>query len=156
SEPEIAIGAAAQPEPEPEEAGSSLTGERFAKYVLIGEIAQGGMGEVFLAIQDGLEGFRKIVVVKRLLRHLTANAEFMRMFIEEARLTARLDHPNIVKTFEFGEQDGQYYTVMEFLAGEDLGKVLRKLSVMSKQVMPLPFAVHIAAQLCNGLHFAHE
>src|ERR1044071_1094959 len=156
SDPEIAIGVAAQPEPEHSDASSSLTGERFAKYVLVGEIAQGGMGEVFLAIQDGLEGFRKIVVVKRVLRHLTAHAEFMRMFIDEARLTARLDHPNIVKTFEFGEQNGQYYTVMEFLAGEDLGKVLRKQTAMANQLMPLPFAVHIVVQLCNGLHFAHE
>jgi protein kinase-like protein len=156
SDPEIAIGVAPQPEPEHSDTSSSLTGERFAKYMLVGEIAQGGMGELFLAIQDGLEGFRKIVVVKRVLRHLTANAEFMRMFIDEARLTARLEHPNIVKTFEFGEQDGQYFTVMEFLAGEDLGKVLRKLAAVPNQLMPLPFAVHIIVQLCNGLHFAHE
>src|ERR1051326_2566110 len=96
SAPEIVIGVAARPEPEHSDASSPLTGERFAKYVLVGEIAQGGMGEVFLAIQDGLEGFRKIVVVKRVLRHLTAHAEFMRMFIDEARLTARLvdEHPH--------------------------------------------------------------
>ncbi len=162
SEPEISVGELVQPEPEPEpefdpEAPpGSVAGELFGKYVLVGNIARGGMGELFLAVQDGLEGFRKVVVVKRVLKHLTTNADFMQMFVNEARLTARLDHPNIVKTYEFGEHDGQYYTVMEFLAGEDLGKVLQRLSQMTDKVLPLPFAVHIVAQLCNGLHFAHE
>src|SRR3954468_2501691 len=95
-----------------------LSGEMFSKYLLVGEIAQGGMGEVFVAVQQGLEGFSKVVVVKRVLRHLTMNPEFTRMFIAEARLAARLDHSNIVKTYEFGEHQGQYFTVMEFLAGE--------------------------------------
>ena len=132
-----------------------LSGEPFSKYLLVGEIAQGGMGEVFLAVQQGLEGFSKVVVVKRVLRHLTANAEFTRMFIAEARLAARLEHSNIVKTYEFGEHQGQYFTVMEFLAGEDLGKVLYNFSLRA-ELMPVAMAVHIAAQLCNGLHFAHE
>ena len=132
-----------------------LRGERFAKYLLVGEIAQGGMGEVFVAVQQGLEGFSKIVVVKRVLRHLTSDSEFTRMFIDEARLAARLEHSNIVKTYEFGEHEGQYYTVMEFLAGEDLGKVLYNLSLRA-EMMALPLAIHITSQLCNGLHFAHE
>lgn len=130
-------------------------GEAFAKYVLVGELAQGGMGEIFLAIQQGLEGFSKVVVVKRLLRHLTADRQYTRMFIDEARLSARLEHANIVRTYEFGEHNGQYYTVMEFLAGEDLGKVQSELRGRSA-LMALPFAVHIAIQLCNGVHFAHE
>ncbi|HEU4730971.1 MAG TPA: serine/threonine-protein kinase, partial [Kofleriaceae bacterium] len=130
-------------------------GERFGKYLLVGEIAQGGMGEVFLAVQQGPEGFSKILVVKRVLGHLTADSEFTRMFIDEARLAARLEHSNIVKTYEFGEHEGQYYTVMEFLAGEDLGKMLYNLGLRA-ELMALPLAIHITAQLCNGLHFAHE
>ena len=133
----------------------ALSGETFSKYLLVGEIAQGGMGEVFLAVQQGLEGFSKVVVVKRVLRHHTMNPEFTRMFIAEARLAARLEHSNIVKTYEFGEHQGQYFTVMEFLAGEDLGKVLYNFSLCA-ELMPVAMAVYIAAQLCNGLHFAHE
>jgi serine/threonine-protein kinase len=132
-----------------------LGGERFARYLLVGEIAHGGMGEVFLAVHQGLEGFSKVVVVKRLLQHLTTESQFTRMFIEEARLSARMEHANIVKTYEFGEHDGRYYTVMEFLAGEDLGKVRADLQSRSA-VMPLSLAVYIAGQLCAGLHFAHE
>ncbi len=138
-----------------DEGPEALGGERFAKYLLVAEIAQGGMGEVFLAVQQGLEGFTKIVVVKRVLRHLTTSSELTRMFVEEARLAARLDHPNIVKTYEFGEHEGQYYTVMEFLPGEDLGKVLHRFRERTER-MPLPLAVHITSQLCEGLHFAHE
>src|ERR1043166_2811204 len=88
SEPEISVDVALRAELGRDEPELALTGEHFAKYVLVGEIAQGGMGELFLAVQDGLEGFRKMVVVKRVLRHLTANADFMQMFIDEARLTA--------------------------------------------------------------------
>jgi eukaryotic-like serine/threonine-protein kinase len=147
---ENVMNAALQPVDDPE-----LSGEPFSKYLLVGEIAQGGMGEIFLAVQQGLEGFSKVVVVKRVLRHLTMNPEFTQMFIAEARLAARLEHSNIVKTYEFGEHQGQYFTVMEFLAGEDLGKVLHNLQ-QREELIALPVAVHIAAQLCNGLHFAHE
>ena len=133
-----------------------LIGEQFAKYLLVGEIARGGMGEIFLGVQQGLEGFSKVVVVKRVVSHLTNNVDFIRMFIDEARLAARLEHPNIVKTYEFGDHGGQYYTVMEYLAGEDLRKVLNKRSHTSQQRLALPFVVHIMAQICNGLHFAHE
>jgi len=132
-----------------------LHGEKFAKYLLVGEIAQGGMGELFLGVHQGSEGFSKVVVVKRMVSHLMKNAEFVQMFIDEARLAARLEHPNIVKTYEFGDHEGQYYTVMEFLAGEDLRRMLNKLRTPPHRRLSLPLAVHIVAQICNGLHFAH-
>jgi TonB family protein len=130
------------------------SGETFSQYLLVGEIARGGMGEVLLAVR-GLEGASEVVVVKRMLRHLTTNSEFTQMFLDEAQLAAQFEHPNIVKTYEFGEHDGQYFAVMEFLAGEDLGKVLDNLSLRS-ELMALPVAIHIAAELCSGLHFAHQ
>ncbi|MFN0250368.1 MAG: serine/threonine protein kinase [Kofleriaceae bacterium] len=132
-----------------------IVGERFGKYVLVGEIAIGGMAEVFLGVKKGLEGFLKVVVLKRVLPHFTDNAQFIRMFIDEARIAARLDHPNIVRTYEFGELDGQFFTVMEYLPGEDLRSVLRKLST-TRQWMPVHVAVGIVMQVCAGLHFAHE
>jgi serine/threonine protein kinase len=153
SDPEISIGV--ELGAHMEDVKGNLIGERFGKYLLIGEIAAGGMAEVFLAIHKGMEGFIKAVVIKRVLPHLANNPEFMRMFVDEARLEARLEHPNIVRTYEFGEVDGQYFTAMEYLPGEDLSKVLRTLA-LSKQVMPVHITAGIVSQLCTGLHFAHE
>lgn len=132
-----------------------ITGEQFGNYALVGEIAVGGMAEVFLGIRRGLENFLKVVVLKRVLPHFSTNEQFIRMFIDEARIAARLDHPNIVRTYEFGEVDGQYFTVMEYLPGEDLRSVLRELS-HAKQWMPLHLATGIVMQLCAGLHCAHQ
>src|SRR5262245_56558114 len=75
--------------------GSNIVGERFGKYLLIGEIAIGGMAELFLAVHKGLEGFIKAVVIKRVLPQFSSHGDFVRMFIDEARLAARLEHPNI-------------------------------------------------------------
>jgi serine/threonine protein kinase len=153
SEPEISIGSHIGRQAD--EFKGNIVGERFGKYLLVGEIAVGGMAEVFLAVHKGVEGFIKVVVIKRVLPHLTSNLDFVRMFIDEARLAARLEHPNIVRTYEFGEVDGQYFTAMEYLPGEDLGKTLKNLAI-SKQRMPIHVAAGIAAQLCAGLYFAHH
>ena len=154
SDPEISLSALERMAEEPIDESKPLVGEEFGKYVLVGELGVGGMAEVFLAIQHGLQGFLKVVTLKRVLPHL-ASPDFISMFIDEARLAARLEHPNIVKTFEFGEHEGQYYTVMEYLAGEDLGSVMNRAAI-SKQPVPLNMAAMILSQLCDGLHFAHE
>jgi serine/threonine-protein kinase len=133
----------------------NVVGERFGKYLLVGEIAMGGMAELFLAVHKGLEGFIKVVVIKRVLPQFSSHGEFVRMFIDEARLAARLEHPNIVRTYEFGEVNGQYFTAMEYLPGEDLHKALNNLQI-SKQLMPINIAAGIASQVCTGLHFAHH
>src|SRR5215510_949021 len=133
SEPEISVGALIRAHAD--DFKGNIVGERFGKYLLVGEIAVGGMAEVFLAVHKGVEGFIKVVVIKRVLPHLTKNPDFVRMFVDEARLEGRLEHPNIVRTYEFGEIAGQYFTAMEYLPGEDLCKVLNNLSV-SKQWMP--------------------
>jgi serine/threonine-protein kinase len=153
SEPEISIGTLIQAHSE--DFAGNIIGERFGKYLLVGEIAVGGMAEVFLAVHKGVESFIKVVVIKRVLPHLSNNPEFVRMFCDEARLAARIEHPNIVRIYEFGEVNGQYYTAMEYLPGEDLFKALNNLSI-SRQLMPLHIAVGIGVQLCNGLHFAHQ
>jgi serine/threonine-protein kinase len=132
-----------------------LLGERFGKYLLVGELATGGMAEIFLAVHGGLEGVLKVVALKRVLPHLSSSPEFTQMFIDEARIVARLDHPNIVRTYEFDEFEGRYFTVMEYLAGEDLGKVLSRLMAL-RQELPIELATSIISQVCRGLHFAHE
>ena len=154
SDPQISVTALLQAHAEDVRSGN-IAGERFGKYLLVGEIAVGGMAELFLAVQQGMEGFIKVVVLKRVLPHFNDHAEFVRMFIDEARLVARLEHPNIVRTYEAGEVSGHYFTAMEFLPGEDLCKVLNRLAI-SRQRMPIHIAVGIASQLCIGLHFVHQ
>jgi serine/threonine protein kinase len=155
-EPEISIGELRDLVTSTDDASdSALVGERFGKYLIVGEVAVGGMAEVFLGVHEGLEGFTKVVVIKRVLPQFSANAEFVRMFVDEARLAARLDHPNVVRTYEFGEVANHYFTTMEYLPGEDLGKTLNKL-ISSQRMMPVHLAVGIVAQVCAGLHFAHQ
>jgi eukaryotic-like serine/threonine-protein kinase len=132
-----------------------LVGEPFGKYTLVGELATGGMAEIYLGVQRGVAGYLKVVTIKRVLPHLNNSPEFISMFIDEARLGARLEHPNIVRTYEFGEHDGQYFTVMEYLPGEDVTKLLNRAAA-TKQAVPLNLAVYIIMQVCSGLHFAHE
>lgn len=132
-----------------------LEGEDFGKYMLVGELATGGMAELFLAVHKGPEGFLKVVVVKRVLPHLAASPEFVHMFADEARIAARLEHPNIVRTYEFGASEGNYFTVMEYLAGEDLSSILRRVEVTNTPI-PVGAAALIMRDVCKGLHFAHE
>ncbi len=153
SDPEILIAPASERASEEKEA--AIIGERFGKYLIVGELAVGGMAEVFLGVHRGPEGFQKAVVIKRVLPAYSGNPSFVQMFVDEARIAARLEHPNIVRTYEFGEADGQYFTTMEYLPGEDLAKVLDKLS-FSRQQTPLHIAAGIMANVCAGLHFAHQ
>jgi eukaryotic-like serine/threonine-protein kinase len=157
SDPEISIAAIStvQPTADIEPLERNVVGERFGKYLLVGELAVGGMAEIFLGVHRGLEGFQKAVVIKRVLPAYSTNPNFVQMFVDEARLAARLEHPNIIRTYEFGEVDGQYFTVMEYLPGEDLAKTLDKLAFAHQQ-MPFHFAAGIVASVCAGLHFAHQ
>ena len=157
SDPEISIAAISAVRSVEEVAApgdENIVGELFGKYLIVGELAVGGMAEVFLGVHRGLEGFQKSVVIKRVLPAYSTNASFVQMFIEEARIAARLEHPNIVRTYEFGEVAGQYFTAMEYLPGEDLAKTLDKLA-FAHQEMPLHLAAGIVANVCTGLHFAH-
>src|SRR5688572_33504862 len=99
---------------------------RFGKYLLLKRIAVGGMAELFLARQQGVQGFEKLVVVKRILEHLSTDQDFVEMFLNEARLAASLSHPNIVQGFDLGQENGAYFIAMEFVAGHDLFNVARK------------------------------
>ncbi len=127
----------------------------FGRYLLRHLLAQGGMAEIFLAEQRGAGDFSKLVVVKRMLDHLCRQPQFVAMFLDEARIASRLTHPNIVQVFDFGEVMGRYYLTMEYLAGEDLGEVIRH--VRSKgETVPFQVAVQVMVGACDGLHFAHE
>jgi serine/threonine protein kinase len=127
----------------------------FGKYRLIGVMNSGGMAELFLAQQAGLEGFTKVVALKRILPHLAQSPDFVQMFLDEARLAARLDHPNIVRIYDFGEVNGQYFLAMEYLPGEDLSRIHHMLRRTGNKA-PVDLAAAIVQAAAEGLHFAHQ
>ena len=140
----------------PVDAGS-LVGERLGKYELLALLAIGGTAEIYLARIGGEAGFEKYVVVKCLLDHLADDTEFVRMFLDEARLCAQLDHSNIVQTLELGQHEGRYYMVMELLAGMSLAQLARKTHErVPEGVIPTRIVLGLAAQACAGLHYAHQ
>ncbi|MFW5920608.1 MAG: protein kinase domain-containing protein [Polyangiales bacterium] len=127
----------------------------FGRYVLRRRLAEGGMAEIFLAEQRGAADVSKTVVLKRMLPHLGREPAYVRMFLDEARLASKLSHPNVVQVFDFGEVNGRYFLAMEYLAGETVGTVLRKCRDVGWQV-PVPVMLRVAADACDGLHYAHE
>jgi len=129
--------------------------QSLGKYQLLKKLATGGMAEVWLARQTGIEGFNRHVVVKRILPHLAEDREFVDMFLNEARIAARLTHPNIGQIYDLGEQGGQYYIAMEFIRGEDLGRIMRR-AWGTGQWIARPVALRIIADACQGLYYAHS
>lgn len=129
--------------------------EVIGKYRLIGMMNAGGMAELFLALQAGLEGFTKVVALKRVLPHLATSQSFIDMFLDEARLAARLDHANIVRIYDFGEANGRYYLAMEYLPGEDVARVSSQARKTGQRI-PVDIAAAIISSAAAGLHFAHE
>lgn len=127
----------------------------FGKYTLIARLATGGMGEIFLARLSGVAGFEKLVVIKRVLPHLAAQDRFIAMLLDEARIVARLSHPNICQVQELGEVDGEYYIAMEYLEGITVADLLRRLSKQG-QVLDPRIVIAMTVQTCEGLHAAHE
>jgi serine/threonine protein kinase len=135
----------------------SLLGKRLGKYEILALLALGGTAEIYLARIDGTNGFEKYVVVKCLHDHLADDQDFVKMFLDEARMAAVLDHSNIVQTFELGEHENRYYMVMEFLAGLSLAMVVRRAAErVQGGRLPVPLILNIAAQAAAGLHYAHE
>jgi serine/threonine protein kinase len=128
---------------------------KLNKYRLLAPLARGGMAEVFLARADGIPGLDRLLVVKRILPALASDAEFVRMFLDEARIAATLHHPNIVRVFEVDIADGQVFYVMEHLHGHDVATLLRRLGERGAR-LPLDAAIAIAAAVATGLHHAHE
>jgi eukaryotic-like serine/threonine-protein kinase len=135
----------------------SLLGKRLGKYEILALLALGGTAEIYLARIGGAAGFEKYVVVKCLHDHLADDQDFVKMFLDEARLAAYLDHSNIVQTMELGEHEGRYYMVMEFLAGLSMAMMVRRAGErLPGGRIPVPLVLNMMAQACAGLHYAHE
>ncbi len=129
--------------------------QTLGKYELLEKIGAGGMAEVYKARLTGVEGFQKIVVVKKILPGYARNLSFIKMLIEEAKLTSVLQHPNIVSIFELDSVDQQYYIAMEFVDGRDLLKILARCAERKIRV-PVDLACYIISEVCSGLHYAHR
>ncbi|WP_095956760.1 serine/threonine protein kinase [Corallococcus macrosporus] len=128
----------------------------FGKYVLLSKIAAGGMAVTYRARMTGAAGVTKPCVIKQILPHFVDDADFVEMFIGEARVVASMSHSNIAQVFDFGEVDGQYFIAMELVQGQPLSKVLRRAQRMGMGLFPEPLALHIASKLCDGLDYAHR
>jgi serine/threonine-protein kinase len=127
----------------------------LGRYALYGEIAAGGMATVHLARLLGPVGFSRTVAIKRLHPHLAKDPEFVAMFLEEARLAARVRHPNVVSTLDVVSEDGELFLVMEYVAGESLSRLVRKAREKGELVPPR-YVVAIMSGALEGLHSAHE
>lgn len=137
------------------EADGRDDGQRFGQYTLLDRIAVGGMAEVWKARMSGVEGFQKTVAIKKILPHLTDNDDFVDMFIDEAKLAAQLNHPNIIHIYDLGKIGDHFYIAMEYVEGKNLRALLNE---SRKKALPLPrgLAVLIAARLASALDHAHH
>jgi hypothetical protein len=164
----VALGAIATPSPEIEkgvadmierkhQAKPTTTGfaaEEFGRYTLVEMLGVGGMAEVYLARQKAVVGSERLVVLKRILPHLAHDSQFIEMFLQEARLAARIRHPNVVQIFDVGQAQRSYYMAMEYIQGWDLSRVLQHAAKLRR-----PFPLHLAARICaevaSALDAAH-
>jgi hypothetical protein len=131
------------------------SGTTFGKYTLLCKLATGGMGELYVARQTGAGGFEKLVVIKRLLPHLAEDAHFVAMLLDEARIAARLSHPNVCQVYDLGEAEGHYYIAMEHLEGVPASMLLRRARRVGQR-LEVGLAAAILRQTCDGLHHAHD
>ena len=129
--------------------------EQVGEYVLEEMLGKGGMAEVFRARRRGVKGFERVVCLKRVLPSLAGNAEFVAMFAKEARLAARLSHPNIVQVHDLGEHEGSLYMTMELVRGRDLLAILRACAAR-RVPMPPEAAAYVLRDVCRALSAAHE
>jgi phosphate transport system substrate-binding protein len=128
---------------------------RLGPYKLIAGLGRGGQAEVFLAVKHGPAGFSKLLVVKRIRPDLEHDVRSREALVAEARLAARLQHPNVVQTLEVGDEEGQLYIAMEFLDGQPLSQLVRA-ALASGRDLPLPIAAAVLSDMLAGLHAAHE
>ncbi len=126
-----------------------------ASHEILGRLAVGGMAELYLARTTHANGRRQVVVLKRILPHLSEDPEFVRMFRDEAFLAATLDHPNIVHVHDIGQDGEDYFFTMEYVHGENVRTIIKAAQKLEVDI-PLQHVIQIALGVCDGLHYAHE
>ncbi len=128
---------------------------RLGSYEILRRLARGGMAELYLARSVGPEGFEKLLVLKKILPHYADNPKFVKLFLDEAKLAAGLDHPHIAHVYDMGVVDGNYFFTMEYVHGQDVRRTLRRTTRLGHQ-FPIDHACHIARNVAAALHYAHE
>jgi serine/threonine protein kinase len=128
---------------------------QIGRYRIVARLGGGGMADVYLGVASGLVGFTKLSVVKVVKREIASEPEHVKLFLDEARISARLNHPNVVQTNEVGEDQGTYYLVMEYLEGQTLRRAMRP-EVGGGGRGALPMFLRAISDVLAGLHYAHE
>src|SRR6188768_4210389 len=128
--------------------------EQFGPYVVYERLGVGGMASVHRARELGIEGFERIVALKRLLPHLAEDATFIKSFVREAKLASLLHHVNVVQIFELGRVGTQYFISMEYIDGRDVRRILRHARKVTGPP-PIHITVGLMLQLCDALDYAH-
>ncbi len=133
-----------------------LAPQSLGPYELLESLATGGMAEVYLARRLGPHGFQKFFAVKRILPQLAEDADFVGMFVDEARISAQMSHPNIVHVFDFGEDNGELYMALEYVHGTSCAKLLRTAKASARgEGLTIEIALHIAINVLRALEYAH-
>ena len=127
----------------------------FGKYLLLERISVGGMAEVFKAKTFGVEGFEKIIAIKKILPAMAEDADFIQMFIDEAKIAGQLNHANICQIFELGKIDDSHFIAMEYIWGKDLLQIQNRFRRLKKH-MPVQMAAFVMGKVCEGLDYAHR
>ncbi|WP_158542397.1 serine/threonine-protein kinase [Lujinxingia litoralis] len=127
----------------------------FGKYTLLERVSVGGMAEVFRAKPLGAPDPNRYFALKRILPHLAEDEDFIKMFVDEARLTVQLRHPNVVQNYELGKFQSSFYILMEFVAGQDL-LALQKLVRRQNTILSVDMACHILHEIARGLDYVHR
>lgn len=128
---------------------------RLGAYEIVRKLARGGMAELFLARTTGPEGFAKLVVLKKILPNYAENPKFVRLFLDEAKLVAQMDHPHIAHVYDMGKAGNDYFFTMEYVHGQDVRAIWRRSAKLQKPV-PVNVAVQIARNIAAALHYAHR
>ncbi|MFP3870321.1 MAG: protein kinase domain-containing protein [Syntrophobacteria bacterium] len=128
---------------------------RFGKYLLLNKIAVGGMAELYQAKITSVEGFEKLVAIKKILPHLAQDKNLVHMFIDEAKLAAMLTHHNIVQIYDLGSMEDTYFIAMEYIHGMNLRNIRNKAQ-QKEPPLPPEYALYITGRICAGLAFAHN
>jgi serine/threonine protein kinase len=129
--------------------------QMFGKYRLLKRIAVGGMAEIFVARREGMEGFQKTIVIKRIRPHLSEQSALVNMFLNEAKLAAELNHSNIAQIFDLGRIGKSYFIAMEYINGHDMRAIVPKAEKQGIS-FPLEYSFKIAREACEGLYYAHR
>jgi eukaryotic-like serine/threonine-protein kinase len=127
----------------------------FGKYLLLDRINIGGMAEVWRGKSFGAGGFERLLAIKRILPTIAEDEEFISMFIDEAKITAQLNHANVAQVYDFGQLAGSYFIAMEYIPGKDLRAIFDRCRKRGEPA-PIPLTCHLVSKICDGLDYAHR